>query len=101
MRKNNQEPTLTNEEKREKIRRRYQNATTEGLEVILARPKVDFYQDTRIVRVAVYVRVSTDDIAQTSSYEMQRKYFTDMVERHPNWILVDVYADDAVIIGLS
>ena len=92
----NRKTKITIEERRAKIRRRYQNATTEGLEVISATPKVDFYVDTRIMRVAIYVRVSTDDIAQTSSFEMQRKYFSDMVERHPNWILVGIYADEGI-----
>ena len=88
--------TSTNEEKKDKIRRRYQNATTEGLEVIPAKPKVDFYEDTRILRVVVYVRVSSDKVAQTSSLEMQTKYYSDMVERHPSWILIKIYADEGI-----
>ena len=93
---NNQSPSITNEEKKDKIRKRYQNATTEGLEVIPANPKVDFYEDTRLLRVVVYVRVSSDKAAQTSSLEMQTKYYSDMVERHPSWILVKIYADEGI-----
>ena len=96
MNNNNQKPKITNEEKRERVRKRYQNATAEGLEVIPANPKVDFYEDTRILRVVIYVRVSTDRAAQTSSLEMQQKYYSDMVARHPSWILVKTYSDDGV-----
>jgi len=93
---NNQNLVITNEEKKEKVRKRYQAATSEGLEVIPARPKVDFYEDTRIMRVAIYIRVSTDRAAQTSSLEMQHKYYSDMVARHPSWILVETYADEGI-----
>ena len=96
MNNNNQKPKITNEEKRERVRKRYQNATAEGLEVIPANPKVDFYEDTRILRVVIYVRVSTDKAAQTSSLEMQQKYFSDMVARHPSWILVKTYPDEGI-----
>jgi len=89
-------PANANEEKKDKIRKRYQSATTEGLEVIPAKPKVDFYEDARILRVVVYVRVSSDKAAQTSSLEMQTKYYSDMVERHPSWILIKIYADEGI-----
>jgi len=48
------EQGVSNEEKRDKVRSRYQNASAEGLEVIPAKPKVDFYDDKRAMRVAVY-----------------------------------------------
>ena len=93
---NEKKPITNKDEEKEKIRKRYQNATTEGLEVIPAKPKVDFYEDTRILRVVVYVRVSSDKAAQTSSLEMQTKYYSDMVERHPSWILIKIYADEGI-----
>lgn len=96
MSKNNQNPVVTNEEKKEKARRKYQNATIEGIDIIPANPKIDFFEDTREMRAAIYVRVSTDNAAQTSSYEMQQKYFSDMVSRHPSWILVGIYADEGI-----
>ena len=95
---NEKKPITNKDEEKEKIRKRYQNATTEGLEVIPAKPKVDFYEDTRILRVVVYVRVSSDKAAQTSSLEMQTKYYSDMVERHPSWILIKIYAEACDII---
>ncbi len=88
--------TMTNEEKREKVRNKYRNATGNGLEVIPANPKVNFFDDTRTKRVALYVRVSTDRAAQTSSFEMQQKYYADLIARHPSWILVETYADEGI-----
>ena len=55
----------------------------------------DFYDDAP-KRVAPYVRVSTDNIQQTSSYELQKTYYEDMVKRHENWTLVDIYADEGI-----
>ena len=54
------------------------------------------FDDEIYKRVAVYARVSTDDPRQTSSYELQKNYYTDMVSRHPNWDLVDIYADEGI-----
>ena len=47
-------------------------------------------------RVAVYARVSTDNVQQTSSYELQKKYYEDFVVHHPNWTLVKIYADEGI-----
>ena len=83
-------------EKREKIRRRYRNADTSDLEIIPAKPKFDFFKDMSEKRVAIYVRVSTDSTQQTSSYEMQQKYYSDFVAGRPNWKLVQIYADEGI-----
>lgn len=58
--------------------------------------QTDFYDHDTPQRVAVYVRVSTDDIRQTTSYELQKKYYEDFVVRHPNWTLVKIYADEGI-----
>ena len=52
-------------------------------------------------RVAAYCRVSTDKDDQANSYESQQKYFKDYIERMPDWELCEIFADSAVIIGLS
>lgn len=85
---------------KQKIRERYKGLNTDDVEVIPARKKADFYDDNPR-RVAVYVRVSTDDPRQTSSYELQKNYYEDYVKGHPSWTLVDIYADATVIIGLK
>lgn len=76
-----------------KIRERYKGTDLDKLEIIPAIPQEDFYDDEREKRVAVYARVSTDDPRQTSSYELQKNYYTDFVKQHPNWILVDIFAE--------
>ena len=36
------------------------------------------------------------DVRQTTSYELQKKYYEDFVRRHPNWTLVKIYADEGI-----
>lgn len=41
---------------------------------IPAKKQTDYYDNDVNQRVAIYVRVSTDDVRQTTSYELQKKY---------------------------
>ena len=84
------------EEKKEKIRQRYKGVGEDQLSVIPAVPKPDIFDHDRKLRVAVYARVSTDDPNQTSSYELQKNHYTDLVNMNPNWDLVDIYADEGI-----
>lgn len=81
------------EEKKEKIRQRYKGIDVDQLSIIPPKPKLDIFDRERVLRVAVYARVSTDDPNQTSSYELQKNHYTDIVNRNPNWVLVDIYAE--------
>lgn len=91
------EPYINNQEaQKEKIRQRYKGTPTHLLKVIPANSVKDFDEDTRPKRVAVYVRVSTDDPRQTSSYELQKNHYTDTVNRHKSWQLIDIYADEGI-----
>lgn len=47
-------------------------------------------------RVAAYGRVSTDSKEQETSFESQVRYYTDKINKTPNWELVRIYADPAV-----
>jgi len=87
---------LTKAQIKEKIRARYKGVSLDEAEVIPARKQRDFYDTDEHQRVAVYVRVSTDNIQQTSSYELQKNYYEDMVNRHENWSLVEIYADEGI-----
>ena len=49
-----------------------------------------------ILRVAAYCRVSTDHAEQALSYASQIRNYTDLINDHEGWVLVDVYADEAV-----
>ncbi|MDD3415946.1 MAG: recombinase family protein [Lachnospiraceae bacterium] len=46
-------------------------------------------------RVAVYARVSTNDVEQLKSLAVQVSAFTRLVASTPGWLLVDVYMDVA------
>jgi len=47
-------------------------------------------------RIGVYVRVSTDSSDQQNSYASQIGYYTKIIEKHSDWELVDVYADEGI-----
>ena len=47
-------------------------------------------------RLAAYCRVSTDSEEQMSSLENQRAYFKDWVANHPEYELVEIYADEGI-----
>ena len=91
----NQESKTSKAQQKARIRERYKGIDPDVLEVIPARKRADFYDDEPR-RVAVYVRVSTDDPRQTSSYELQKNYYEDIVQRHETWTLVDIYADEGI-----
>ena len=84
------------EEQKRKIRERYKGVDPDSLDVIPAAPKKDIYQTEEDQRIAVYARVSTDNLQQTSSYELQKNYYEDLVNRNPHWKLVDIYADEGI-----
>ena len=81
---------------KQQIRDRYKGVGEDVLDVIPATPQEDFYKSEKKKRVAVYARVSTDDPNQTSSYELQKNHYEDMVSRRENWSLVDIYADEGI-----
>lgn len=58
--------------------------------------QIDYHDEDLNLRIAIYVRVSTDDPMQTTSYELQKKYYEDFVVKHPNWTLVEIYADEGI-----
>lgn len=89
------EKALPKEEQKAKIRERYKGVDTDILEVIPAKKKADFYDNVKR-RVGVYVRVSTDGLQQTSSYELQKNYYEDKVNNNENWELVKIYADEGI-----
>ena len=80
---------------KQKIRDRYRGIDTSELTIIPAKPPKSAV-DGGIKRVAPYIRVSTDSDEQTSSYELQKNYFTEYVSAQPGWILVDIYSDEGI-----
>ena len=83
-------------ERKARIRERYKGIDRDRLEVIPAAQKINVFEENVEQRVAVYVRVSTDDPNQTSSFELQKNHYTDVIDRHPSWKLVRIYADEGI-----
>ena len=49
-----------------------------------------------MIRAAAYCRVSTDREDQANSFESQRRYFREYIDRRPDWELYRIYADEGV-----
>lgn len=63
------------EQEKERTRRRmHAQVDRENYEYIPEKKRVDYYDNDTPMRVAIYVRVSTDDVRQTTSYELQKRY---------------------------
>ena len=86
---------LTKEQKKERVRRRIRAATDP--ESYTYTPEIENQNHVKadeFQRVGIYARVSTGDPSQTSSFELQQKYYLDLVSRHPKWVLVKIYSDE-------
>lgn len=84
-------------DRREELREIYrQDGVDDNKTFIPAREKVNLYDDNRSLRVCAYCRVSTDNDAQLSSYELQKKHYEGVVAEHPTWDLKRIYADEGI-----
>lgn len=85
------------EQEKERTRRRINvQIDPDNYEYIPEKKHADYYDDDVEQRVGIYVRVSTDDVRQTTSFELQKKYYEDFVIKHPRWSLVKIYADEGI-----
>ena len=50
----------------------------------------------KVVRIAIYARVSTNQDIQLHSLEEQKKAFKTKIGQNPSWRLVDIYADEGI-----
>lgn len=88
---------MTSEQKKERIRQRVRAKVDEEKYIYYPETiRTDHYKDDEYQRVAIYARVSTDDVNQTTSFELQRKYYEDFVKQHEKWELVRIYADEGI-----
>lgn len=53
------------------------------------------------LRVTFYARVSTEKVEQQGSLENQIQYYTEFIQKNPNWTYVPGYIDATDIIGLK
>lgn len=86
---------IQNQEK-ENLRQVYRKESTSSRTFIPAKPKVDLNADGYSFRVCAYCRVSTDNDAQLSSFELQQAHYKQLVQDHPNWELKRIYADEGI-----
>ena len=88
----------TRAERIARIKKRYAQQVDPSKIIVYEPTKkpIDYYDNDVYTRVAVYVRVSTGSESQTSSYELQKKYYEEFVVRHPQWELVGIYADEGI-----
>lgn len=88
-------PDSTKKQQRDKERRRVRSATnTDNYTYIPEKENIENIKSDQYQRVAIYARVSTDNPSQTTSFELQQKYYTEMVSRNPKWELVKIYSDE-------
>ena len=87
---------ISKENERLRQRNRVSGATSEGISATTEKTQPSFWDDVSHKNVGVYARVSTDNSQQTLSYEMQQKYYSEMVDNRPNWTLEKIYADEGV-----
>lgn len=52
--------------------------------------------ENRRLRVAAYARVSSSSEDQKHSFAAQTAHYTELITSHPDWDLVDVYADEGI-----
>lgn len=90
------EKQMTAIDRKEKIRSRYKGIDPSELEVIPAKPVDEVSLSERPLKVAAYVRVSTENDEQTSSYELQINDFTERIKANPNWEFVGIYSDEGI-----
>lgn len=48
------------------------------------------------LRVAAYCRVSSDSDDQRNSFSTQVQHYTQLIQSHPDWEFVDIYADEGI-----
>ena len=58
-------------------------------------------QQPKRLRVAAYARVSSKSANQLNSMSVQVEYYTDLIQKNPDWEFAGVYADAPDIIGLK
>lgn len=64
--------------------------------MIPAKPKEEIKKAAKCLKVAAYCRVSTDDKEQMTSYEAQIQYYTDKINKNPEWQMAGIFADEGI-----
>ena len=64
--------------------------------VIIPAKSQEEIKQTKRLRVAAYCRVSTDEDEQINSYKAQIEYYTDKINKNPEWQMAGIFADEGI-----
>ena len=64
--------------------------------MIPAKAQEEIKKTAKCLRVAAYCRVSTDDKEQKTSYEAQIQYYTNKINKNPDWQMAGIFADEGI-----
>jgi len=78
------------------IRRRVWSSNASPKAQFIPAKPLPSVQDEGQKRVAVYARVSTKSTEQVSSIENQTRYYTEKIEKTPNWEMQEIYSDEGI-----
>lgn len=78
------------------IRRRVWSSNASPKAQFIPAKPLPTVQDNGQKTVAVYARVSTKSKEQVSSIENQTRYYTEKVEKTPNWDMYEIYSDEGI-----
>lgn len=78
------------------IRRRVWNSNASPKARFIPAKPLPTVQDEGQKTVAVYARVSTKSTEQVSSIENQTRYYTEKIEKTPNWDMHEIYSDEGI-----
>ena len=77
-------------QRRQKIKESYKNKPENDLIYIPAKKQLPPSENAPKKRTAAYCRVSTDDPAQTTSYELQKEHYEEEINKNPDWIFAGI-----------
>ena len=64
--------------------------------VIPAKSQEEIKKAAKCLKVAAYCRVSTDEEEQKNSYQAQIEYYTDKINKNPEWQMAGIFADEGI-----
>lgn len=64
--------------------------------VILPAKTQEEIRQSKRLRVAAYCRVSTDEKEQINSYKAQIEYYTEKINKNPEWQMAGIFADEGI-----
>ena len=65
-------------------------------DVIVINPTKQVNLSTDKLRVAAYVRVSSDSEDQENSFITQYDHYSNLISNNPDWVYADIYADNGI-----